>query len=71
MAGENGWSEYKNKIEYQLTELNAGYKEIVQEIRKIREDLVMLKVKSGLWGATAGFILSLIVGIITALIAKL
>ena len=60
----NGWDEYRKLVLLELKQLNEGIKDIhkkidliqIKEITKIREDVAGLKVKAGIWGATAGLI---------------
>lgn len=60
----NGWSRFERVIVYRLDKLDESLVGVRQELHDIRNDeiarlkvdIAMLKVKSGLWGAAAGFI---------------
>jgi hypothetical protein len=52
----NGWVEYKKMVLAQLDTLTTGIHDINEELKSIRVELAMLKVKSGVWGAMAGLI---------------
>lgn len=60
----NGWSRFERVIVYRLDKLDQDLVGVRTEISKLRDDeisklkieLAMLKVKSGVWGAAAGFL---------------
>ena len=66
MSDTNGWSEYKRQVLFQLDELTAVAKEIKKEVDALRQDVTILKVKAGLYGAAAGIIVAVISQIILA-----
>ena len=52
----NGWSTDRKVVLYQLKELESDSKEHGKTLMRIREDIAMLKVKSGVWGLLGGSI---------------
>ena len=46
----NGWNEWKNLVLSQLEQLREGQKESVDIAQTLREDIVALKLKAGIWG---------------------
>lgn len=52
----NGWNTDRKVVLYQLKELESDSKEHGQTLMRIREDIAMLKVKSGVWGLLGGSI---------------
>jgi len=52
----NGWSTDRKVVLYQLSELGGDSKEHGKTLMEIREDIAMLKVKSGVWGLLGGSI---------------
>jgi len=66
MSDTNGWPEYKRQVLFQLDELTAVAKEIKKEVDALRQDVTILKVKAGLYGAAAGIIVAVISQIILA-----
>jgi len=81
MAGEkisksqNGWGEYAKYVLKELERLNKSLDDLEQrlidiqtkDLAKIRTEIAMLKVKSGLWGAVAGMVPVIIVLLINYL----
>ena len=55
----NGWNEWSKFVLKELERLNSCYDAIDKKVDKINVELAMLKVKSGIWGATAGIVGSL------------
>ena len=53
---DNGWAEWGKHVLAELKRLNEACEGLEKGNIKIREDLAGLKVKSGLWGASAGAI---------------
>lgn len=55
---ENGFGEYKREILYRLDTIeeraDEREKDLHHELEKIREDILSLKLKSGLWGMLGG-----------------
>lgn len=56
MASENGWNEWSKHVLAELERLNDGYEEINKNVNKIRVEIAMLQVKSGIWGVIGGCI---------------
>ena len=57
MAEENGdWREYKKLVISEIDRLSGHILGLERKIDHLRSDVVMLKVKSGMWGLFAGFI---------------
>jgi len=54
------WAEWKQMILFQLKEQGKDIKEIETTLLNIQKDLVVLKVKAGIFGAAA----SLLVGVL-------
>lgn len=48
----NGWNEWSRHILKELERLNECYDKLDGRLRNIEQDMAMLKVKSGVWGAT-------------------
>lgn len=63
-TGGNGWGRYEERVLSELIDLKNDVKALSREINNLKQDeiskikveVAMLKVKSGLWGAAAGFI---------------
>ena len=57
MAEENGdWREYKKLVISEIDRLSGHIGSLESKIDNLRSDVVMLKVKSGIWGLFAGLI---------------
>ncbi len=57
MAEENGdWREYKKLVISEIDRLSGHIVGLEKKIDHLRSDVVMLKVKSGVWGLFAGLI---------------
>jgi hypothetical protein len=57
MAEENGdWKEYKKLVISEIDRLSTQIGCLEKKIDHLRSDVVMLKVKSGIWGLFAGLI---------------
>jgi len=52
----NGWNQWSKHILAELERLNSCYKTLDEKVQQIREDIAMLKVKSGVWGIVGGSI---------------
>jgi len=52
----NGWTEWSKYVLKELERLNTCYDSLNEKMNKISNDIMMLKVKSGVWGAIAGLI---------------
>ncbi len=53
---ENSWPEYRRLVLAELETLGKRADSHSKELQELRSDIAMLKVRSGLWGATAGAI---------------
>jgi len=53
---DNGWPEYSKLVLSEIKDLKASVDDLDDKITEIQLDLVMLKVKSGVWGGLAGLI---------------
>ena len=57
MVNENGdWREYKKLVISEIDRLSDHIGSLESKIDHLRGDVVMLKVKSGIWGLFAGLI---------------
>jgi hypothetical protein len=70
MADENiptngDWKEYKRLVFFQLDGLTKLTSEMNDKIDVIKNDLTILKVKASIFGGIAGFIISIIVALIS------
>ena len=52
----NGWSGYEKFVVAKLEEHDANFIRIDEQIVGLRIDVASLKVRAGVWGATAGAI---------------
>lgn len=52
----NGWSAYQRLVLSEIADLKTDLAEARADIVACRIEIATLKVKSGLWGATAGFV---------------
>ena len=64
---DDGWTQWSKFVLKELERLNHCYEQIQKDITKVREDIAMLRVKAGVWGALAG----LVPGIIAAVVLLL
>lgn len=64
---DNGWEQWKRLVLEKLDRHEAWLVSIDKRIGKLREDIVILKVKCGLWGAAGGLIPALIVALMVYL----
>ena len=53
---DNGWNEWSKHVLKELERLNDCYVKLDNGIQKVREDIVGLKIKSGIWGIIGGAI---------------
>jgi hypothetical protein len=54
MTQPNGWNEWSKFVLKELERLNSCYDKLDQKATEIQTEIVMLKVKSGVWGAIGG-----------------
>lgn len=57
---QNGWGEYKRLVVHELERLNNKLEEMDDHVQKIDRDVLALKIRASVWGAVAGFAVSLI-----------
>ena len=65
----NGWSIWSKYVLKELERLNDCYDKLDGKIDNIIEDIIMLKVKAGIWGLFGGAI-PVIIGLIIMLLKK-
>ena len=56
----NDWSEYEKLVIYRLDNLDKS-------VSNMREDIITLKVKSGMWGAIGGSVAGIVAAALAAL----
>jgi hypothetical protein len=64
----NGWVEYKERVIYQLEELGKKTDTIERKLDALHEDVVVLKVKAGFYGAVGSFIVVVLIELFKALL---
>lgn len=57
----NGWNRHEKLVLDALVRIERKVDDQAEAMVKMRVEIAMLKVKSGLWGAAAGFLPALIV----------
>lgn len=67
---ENSWKEHQLLVLEKLDRHESWLVSIDKRLGKLREDIVILKLKCGLWGAAGGLIPALIVGLIAYMKAQ-
>lgn len=55
------WEQYQKLVLHKLDEHSQSLREIAKDISKLKGDVTMLKVKSGVWGMLGGIIPAAIV----------
>ena len=58
------WKEYRRMVMSKLEEMRIEIKALKKNIEKLHDDVIMLKVKSGVWGTMGGAIPALIIVIL-------
>ena len=53
---KNKWPEYQELVLKMLEDHSEGLEGLREDMTKLRIEVAMLKVKSGIWGAAAGLI---------------
>lgn len=53
---DNGWIEYKLFIKDKLNQHTDQLGDIADKLEKVRAEIEVLKVKSGIWGFAAGLL---------------
>lgn len=72
---DNGWLEYKNRVLFQLEQTDKNIKDMNDEINKrlgsleakldkLNTDVVVLKTKAIVYGAVAGFIITVFIQVL-------
>lgn len=61
MTDMDGWPEWSNHVLQELKRLSESNELQTTELSEIRVEIATLKVKSGVWGAAAGAIPSVLV----------
>jgi hypothetical protein len=64
---DSNFSEYRRLILDRLDDLREDVKDLSKEMRLVEAQLLTLKVRAGLWGATAGVIPILIAAVVAYL----
>jgi len=54
----NGWNEYKRLVLKQLEDLTNKTESVENKIDLLRTDVTILKVKAGIYGGIAGFVIA-------------
>lgn len=65
----NGWHEYKLLVIDRLDTLKDGLEQLTNTVNRIDKQVTAIKIKSGLWGAIAGSVPTLI-GMLIYMIVK-
>lgn len=65
MNDTTGWSAYEKMVINRLDQLERDTAAIDDKLTLLRIDVAQLKIKAGLWGATAGVVPALIGTLIT------
>ena len=55
-GNKNGWAEWSRFVLKELERLNGCYDDINEKVGLIREEIVALKIKAGVWGLIGGMI---------------
>ena len=55
-SGPNGWNQWSKHVLKELERLNEVMERLEAKLNEVEKDLVMLKVKSGVWGLIGGAI---------------
>ena len=53
---ENGWSEWKQRVLYQLEAQGKEIHEMRTSVIELKLELAKLQLKAGVWGAVAGLV---------------
>jgi len=61
----NGWSVYQRLVLSEIADLKSELADAKAEIISCRIEIATLKVKSGLWGAGAGFVPAALMVVVT------
>jgi hypothetical protein len=66
----NGWKEWSRYILKELERLNNCYEGLRNDVGKIREEIITLKVKSAVWGSVGGVIFAAIISVVVAILVN-
>lgn len=66
----NGWTKAEQKVIYQLDELQTKTEKLEQKIDKLREDVIILKMKAWAFGVIGGAVITFIFQVFTKLVAQ-
>ena len=64
------WTEWANHVLAELERLDGNQKEFIDQLGKINNSIIALKVKASIWGGIAGFLGTGILTIIVNLLFK-
>ena len=67
MSEQSGWSAYEKLVLDKLETLEQRVDAVDEKVVLVRIDVAQLKVKSGMWGAAAGFIPALVTALVVFL----
>lgn len=65
--GSNGWDEWGRHVRTEMERLSGGQQTMQATLTAIQVSIAKLKIKAGVWGATAGMIPVAIVLVLWAL----
>ena len=63
----NGWTQYQKLVLAELERLSESQKSVLDEVSKLKVEIAMLQVKSGVWGILGGLIPVLILILLDSL----
>jgi hypothetical protein len=58
VADDNGWSEYRQRVFYQLDTLTKQVETMQQEYHQLQIDVIVLKAKAAIYGALASGVIA-------------
>jgi len=61
---ENGWHEWSKYVLKELERLDTNDKEIIKKLGDVADQVLILKIKSSIYGGIAGFIIAILVQLI-------
>lgn len=61
MFDENGWKENSKLVLSKLDDLKRDHRDLSKTVNKMSLDIVSLKTRASMWGATAGAIATIII----------
>jgi len=63
MTSDGQWLEYRALVLASMAASREGHNNICNQITKLREEVAVLKWKSGIWGAAAGMLPAMLVAV--------